>query len=276
MATTTNYGWTTPDDTALVKDGASAIRSLGTSVDTTTKNLNPSTTLGDIEYRSSTANTNTRLGIGTTGQVLTVAGGVPTWATSDDANAIQNAIVDAKGDLISATAADTPARLAVGANGTVLTADSAEATGLKWAAPAGGGKVLQVVSATTTTQKDTSSGSYSDSNLTATITPTLSTSKILVLANQSGLRRSVGSASNALSIRLVRGATALMTRDLTLWTNTTLLQTIGSDSFMYLDSPATTSATTYKTQIASYNATSDVGVQYNDNMSSIILLEIGA
>ena len=80
MATTTNYGWTTPDDTALVKDGASAIRSLGTAVDTTTKNLNPSTTLGDIEYRSSTANTNTRLAIGSTGNVLTVAGGVPTWA----------------------------------------------------------------------------------------------------------------------------------------------------------------------------------------------------
>jgi hypothetical protein len=81
MATTTNYGWTTPDDTALVKDGASAIRTLGTSVDTTTKNLHPSTTLGDIEYRSSTANTNTRLGIGTTGQVLSVSGGVPAWAT---------------------------------------------------------------------------------------------------------------------------------------------------------------------------------------------------
>jgi hypothetical protein len=80
MATTTNYGWTTPDDTALVKDGAAAIRTLGTSVDTTTKALNPSTTLGDIEYRSSTANTNTRLGIGSTGNVLTVAGGVPTWA----------------------------------------------------------------------------------------------------------------------------------------------------------------------------------------------------
>ena len=81
MATTTNYGWTTPDDTALVKDGAAAIRTLGSSVDTTTKALNPSTTLGDIEYRSSTANTNTRLGIGSTGQVLTVTGGVPTWAT---------------------------------------------------------------------------------------------------------------------------------------------------------------------------------------------------
>ena len=81
MATTTNYGWTTPDDTSLVKDGAAAIRTLGSSVDTTTKALNPSTTLGDIEYRSSTANTNTRLGIGTTDQVLSVVGGVPAWAT---------------------------------------------------------------------------------------------------------------------------------------------------------------------------------------------------
>jgi hypothetical protein len=82
MASTTNYSWSTPDDTALVKDGAAAIRSLGSSIDTTTKALNPSTTLGDIEYRSATANTNTRLGIGTSGQVLTVAGGVPSWATA--------------------------------------------------------------------------------------------------------------------------------------------------------------------------------------------------
>jgi len=80
MATTTNYGWTTPDDTALVKDGASAIRTLGSSVDTTTKNLNPETTLGDISFRSSSANVKTRLGIGSTGNVLTVAAGVPSWA----------------------------------------------------------------------------------------------------------------------------------------------------------------------------------------------------
>jgi hypothetical protein len=83
MPTTTNYGWTTPADTDLVKDGASAIRTLGTAIDTTTKNLNPSTTLGDIEYRSSTANTNTRLALGTAGQVLQVNSGAtaPEWAT---------------------------------------------------------------------------------------------------------------------------------------------------------------------------------------------------
>jgi hypothetical protein len=81
MATTTNYGWTTPDNTALVKDGASAIRTLGSSVDTTVKALSPGTTAGDLDYyTSSTAKT--RLGIGSSGQVLTVAGGVPSWATS--------------------------------------------------------------------------------------------------------------------------------------------------------------------------------------------------
>jgi hypothetical protein len=81
MATTTNYGWTTPDNTALVKDGASAIRTLGSSVDTTVKALSPGTTAGDIDYyTSSTAKS--RLAIGSTGQVLTVAAGVPSWATS--------------------------------------------------------------------------------------------------------------------------------------------------------------------------------------------------
>jgi hypothetical protein len=82
MATTTpNYGWTVPTSTDLVKDGATAIETLGDSVDATVKALNPETTLGDIAYRSSTANTNTRLGIGTSGQVLSVSGGVPAWTT---------------------------------------------------------------------------------------------------------------------------------------------------------------------------------------------------
>jgi hypothetical protein len=53
MATTTNYSWTTPDDTDLVKDGAAAIRTLGSSADTTVKNLNPGTTAGDIDYYTS-------------------------------------------------------------------------------------------------------------------------------------------------------------------------------------------------------------------------------
>lgn len=114
MATTTNFGWETPDDTDLVKDGAAAMRTLGNSIDTSFVDLKG----------------------GTTGQVLSKASNTDldyTWVTTDDANAIQNTIVDAKGDLIAASAADTPARLAVGTNGYALIADSTASTGLKWA-----------------------------------------------------------------------------------------------------------------------------------------------
>lgn len=130
MATTTNYGWDTPDDTDLVKDGAAAIRTLGSSVDTTTKNLNPQTTTGALAYRSATANVNTALPIGTANQVLRVNSGgtAPEWATTADQTPLTT-----KGDLFGFDTAD--ARIPIGANDTVLTADSTQSLGLKWAAP---------------------------------------------------------------------------------------------------------------------------------------------
>ena len=70
----------------------------------------------------------------------TAAGAYATAAQGTTAdNAVPKSLVDAKGDLLTATADNTPARLAVGTNGHVLTADSGEATGIKWAAPSGGG-----------------------------------------------------------------------------------------------------------------------------------------
>jgi hypothetical protein len=78
---TTNYGWPMPTSTDLVTDLPADFDAFGQPVDTTLKALNPETTLGDISFRSATLNTNTRLGIGSAGQVLTVAAGVPSWAT---------------------------------------------------------------------------------------------------------------------------------------------------------------------------------------------------
>jgi hypothetical protein len=63
-----------------------------------------------------------------------------TWVTTDDANAIQNSIVDAKGDIVAASANDTPARLAVGNNGETLVADSSTSTGLRYQATQAAGK----------------------------------------------------------------------------------------------------------------------------------------
>jgi hypothetical protein len=86
--------------------------------------------------------------------------------------------IDAKGDLVVGTGADTFARLAVGTNGHVLTAASGEATGLEWAAPAGGGKVLQVVSATITTS---TTMIHNQTQNYCNNYPNSATSKVLVL-----------------------------------------------------------------------------------------------
>lgn len=78
---TTNYGFVLPTSSDLVTDLPADFDVALQGVDTRLKALQPGTTLGDLAYSSATANTNTRLGIGTTGQLLTVVGGVPAWTT---------------------------------------------------------------------------------------------------------------------------------------------------------------------------------------------------
>jgi len=198
--------------------------------------------------------------------------------TFDLANgAIAKSIVDAKGDLIAATAADTVSRLAIGTNGQVLTADSTAATGMKWAAAAGGGKVLQVVAATTSTQVSSSTTTYADTGLSVSITPTSSSSKVLVMVTQNGLQRSSNSSNNAIFLKLLRGGTDIAQMfDTGLYTDTALLLTGFSGSLTFLDSPATTSSTTYKTQFANRIVGAEVRTQANSVLSSIVVLEIGA
>jgi hypothetical protein len=165
MPTTTNFGWTTPADTDLVKDGAAAIRTLAGNIDTS---------LVDLKG-------------GTSGQVLSKNSNTDldfAWVAQDDSNAIQNAIIDAKGDLIVGTANDTPARLAVGGtDGHVLKVDSSTASGLAWgalpsAAPAS-------ASASVATEQSTTSSSYTDLATTLSVTLTTGTKALVIITSRS-------------------------------------------------------------------------------------------
>ena len=185
----------------------------------------------------------------------------------------------AKGDLYAGSAANTYTKLAVGANNTVLTADSSTATGLKWATPAGGGKVLQVVNFQTSTPAQIASSTWTDTGVTVTITPSASTSKILIQVAMCGVGK-YGSTGAGCGLRLLRGSTTIiMFEELAGYLFNNNDNDIGGSGTTYLDSPATTSATTYKVQFNNYGGTSG-GAKINraggGTASSITVLEIGA
>ena len=187
---------------------------------------------------------------------------------------------DAKGDLIVGTGADTFAKLTVGTNGHTLVADSSTSTGLKWAAAAAGGKLLQVVSATTTTSTTITTTTLTDTTLTATITPTLNTSKVLVMAQQHIYFYRAASNAGAKG-RLLRDSTTLLdypTDSFGFIEGTGSMSNMQIHTLVYLDSPATTSSTTYKMQAAAFVTTNSgtVVCQYSSVPSTITLLEIGA
>jgi hypothetical protein len=224
MATTTNYSWTTPDDTDLVKDGASAIRTLGSAIDTS-------------------------------------------FAAD-------------QGDLLLGGTSDIFEPLAIGAAATVLTSNGTTAS---WAAPAGGGgKVLQVVQDDDTSGFSTASTTYQDTGLSVTITPSSASSKVLItVAGAQGYAIHSGSQTIVTAnFRLVRTATQLQE---IIGGNYNIASSSGmlfyfSPSFGYLDSPATTSATTYKVQ-AKCETSQSTTVAYTASatqIASIIAYEIGA
>ena len=274
MATTTNFGWETPDDTDLVKDGAAAMRTLGNSIDTSFVDLKGGTS-GQVLTKASNTDldyTWTTREIGDITAVVAgtgLTGGGTTGSVTlalNGSSVIAPTIVDAKGDLITATASDTPARLAVGTNGQFLKADSTAATGLAWgAAPAS--KVINSVTTNATSTVSVSSGTYVDL-ISVTITPTATSSKILLIFNASF---SMSSTNDAYSKhRLVNNAGTQI-----------YLASIGvqrpafdsSANMIYLDSPASTSALTYKVQFA-INAGTTTSVSTGGYGYSLTAMEI--
>jgi hypothetical protein len=203
MATTTPlFGWSVPTSSDLVKNGATAIETLGDSIDAS---------MGDL------------LG-GTTDQVLA-----------------KNSNTDMD---------------------------------FKWVTPAagGGGKVLQVVAATFGTGQTSTSASYVDTGLTATITPSAASSKVLVLVNHNACKSDAG----GIGLKLLRASTDIITFSYYGGAGPAAVD-IGSIGTSFLDTPNTTSATTYKTQLANNIGATSVTLQ-NGSLatSTIVLLEIGA
>jgi len=142
---------------------------------------------------------------------------------------------------------------------------------------ASAGQVLQVVQGTTTTVTSTTNNTYIDTGLTATITPKFSTSKILVTVHQNGLRKTSTDTNNSLGLKLVRTSTGIAQISLdSFYTGSTIAIQGQTLSTCYLDSPATTSATTYKTQFNNNSGTTGVYVQQDSSISTITLMEIAA
>ena len=149
-------------------------------------------------------------------------------------------------------------------------------SGSAWVAVGGGGggKVLQVIQATHSTSVSNSTTTYADTGLSASITPSAATSKVLVLVMHPAVKNS-GNASNGLILKIMRDATQILETQYALFTATDLaLFSIVNQTF--LDSPSTTSATTYKTQFKNVVGAANVEVQQNNQTSIMILMEIGA
>jgi hypothetical protein len=138
-------------------------------------------------------------------------------------------------------------------------------------------KVLQVVQATYSTQTSiTSVGSFTNTGLSASITPLFSTSKILVLINQNYWVQSTSNGTASAGIQILRNSTAVYTPNYYVLVNANTTEFGGFLNLNYLDSPATTSSTTYTTQqiINTASGTTTFATQRNGCISSITLLEI--
>lgn len=275
------------DGKLFYKDSANAIQVIAWKTTPTTAGGTGLTsyTAGDMVYWAS-GTTFTKLGIGTPYYQLGVnsAGTAPAWQPS----AVST--LTAQGDLLYASGANTLARLAKNTTATRYLSNTGTSNNPAWAQIdlsngvtgilASGnlpvGSILQVVSATTSTAVSSTSTSFADTGLTATITPTKSTSKILVIVNQNNLYKTGVSLYNAVSVRLLRGATNISSFAINVGYTGTATDNIVSAGANYIDSPATTSATTYKTQFAANVAGQTVEVQNGSAMSTITLLEIAA
>jgi hypothetical protein len=151
------------------------------------------------------------------------------------------------------------------------------ASGVPSTAKMPAGSVLQVVQNAYATTTSSTSGTFASSGLSASITPTSSTSKILILVSVAVYISRAGNDAGA-KLQLVRGGTALITQSgasLYIFGGGSAAENITQPFMQYLDSPATTSSTTYALNFAT-NGIGTVSIQYNNNSAYMTLMEIAA
>ena len=282
MATTTpNFGWVVPTSTDLVKDGATAIETLGDSIDASLVDLKGGTS-GQVLKKNSNTDMDFVWGAvagdieGVTAGVGITGGGTSGTVTITNDMATT---ITAAGDIVVGTGSGTYDNLPIGTTNQILTADTTVSPyKVKWATPAGGGKIAQVVSAVITTNTSSTSTSYVDAtDFNLSITPTSATSKVLVIiAAAMGAAYSSSDNSGQFSMQLVRVATSIFDLGRNNWweENTSSSRTFRTTVPMtFLDSPATTSSTNYKLQIKN-SFGGNVQTNPNSAISTITLLEV--
>ena len=190
----------------------------------------------------------------------------------DAADGMAN-VLTTTGDIIYSSSGTTAARLGIGSSAQVLTV----ASGIpSWATPAGGGKLLAVVQATYSGQIESTTTTYADTGLTVT-TGTLATagSRVKIDLNCFVSKRASNAASGV-KLQLLRGATVITEITASACYTGTTIDNWENVGFSYVDSPATTSATTYKVQYANVTAASGVYFSVSNTPCYIIAQEIGA
>jgi len=272
---TTYFGWVMPNSADLVTDLPADFNVFGQGVDTSMQYLLGGTT-GQILSKTSGTNMAFTWINNDQGDITGVTAGTGisgggTSGTVTVTNSMATAITT-NGDIIYGTGSGTFSRLGIGSSAQVL---SVSAGIPAWSTPSSGA-VVQVKNVTFSTQTIVASSTFADSGLTLAITPTSASNKILVFVTHSGVGKY--NSNTALAVRLLRGSTTILNIEAKAGEDASAGENmIGSIAANYIDSPATTSATTYKTQVASIaNAGS---AYFNDatgggSNSTITLMEV--
>ena len=202
------------------------------------------------------------------------AGSVGTVQLADNATTLAKMASGTDGNIISYDASGNPVAVATGNDGQVLTSAGAGAPPVL-ETPAAGGKILQVIYASTTTEKVVSSATFVDTGLAASITPSASNSKILVICEISSIGKA--NSNTRVVLKLFKGSSALITfAQEVAETGDNSSNKVGNSGCTYLDSPNTTNAVTYKVQMNSGAGSSYGQTGGSGGASTMTLMEVGA